>query len=173
MFISHENNGVVFMTATEIQTRHAFSTRLGGVSEGPFASLNLSFSSGDRAENVLENYRRLGAAVGIDPFRAAFTKQVHGRAVRIVTAEDKCAPDTPSKIECDALVTAERGLPLFCFTADCVPRRCARRRRRGALRLAQLGGRHTRRRGGGDALPRRAAGGHTRRLRPGDRQMLL
>lgn len=121
MFISHENNGVVFMTATEIQTRHAFSTRLGGVSEGPFASLNLSFSSGDRAENVLENYRRLGAAVGIDPFRAAFTKQVHGRAVRIVTAEDKCAPDTPAKTECDALVTAERGLPLFCFTADCVP----------------------------------------------------
>ena len=46
MFISHENNGVVFMTATEIQTRHAFSTRLGGVSEGPVASLNLSFSSG-------------------------------------------------------------------------------------------------------------------------------
>ena len=120
-FIQHENKGVVFMTAPNIPLVHAFSTRLGGVSAGPFASLNLGFGRGDPAGNVMENYRRLGAALCIDPMRAAFTKQVHGRAVRTVTLADACAPDAPSTVECDALVTAERALPLFCFTADCVP----------------------------------------------------
>ena len=61
-FIQHENKGVVFMTAPNIPLVHAFSTRLGGVSAGPFASLNLGFGRGDPAGNVMENYRRLGAA---------------------------------------------------------------------------------------------------------------
>ena len=97
-FIQHENKGVVFMTAPNIPLVHAFSTRLGGVSTGPFASLDLSFGRGDPAGNVMENYRRLGAALGIDPMRAAFTKQVHGRAVRTVTLADACAPDAPSAV---------------------------------------------------------------------------
>ena len=75
MFISHENNGVVFHDRDRTYRPGTPSPRASAAYRtGPFASLNLSFSSGDPAGNVLENYRRLGAAVGIDPFRAAFTK---------------------------------------------------------------------------------------------------
>ena len=61
-FAEHEENGVVYMTAPVIPARHAFSTRYGGVSSGDFESLNLGFNRGDDTANVLENYRRLGAA---------------------------------------------------------------------------------------------------------------
>ena len=84
-------------------------------------SLNLGFGRGDPDANVLENYRRFGAAVGVDASRAAFTKQVHGSLVRVVTREDAVSPDAPGGVDCDGLVTAQRGLALFCFTADCVP----------------------------------------------------
>ena len=47
--------------------RHGFSTRLGGVSRGCWASLNLSFERGDRPEAVLENFRRIGEAMGVQP----------------------------------------------------------------------------------------------------------
>lgn len=120
-FISHERDGVVWMTAPNIEARHAFSTRLGGVSTGALSSLNLGFGRGDSAETVLENYRRLGRAVGVDAFSAAFTQQVHGTDVRVITDADRCAPDFHAPCSSDGLVTAAEGLPLFCFTADCVP----------------------------------------------------
>ena len=111
----------VYMTAETIPVRHAFSTRYGGVSGGDFASLNLGFGRGDPDENVLENYRRFGSAVGVDVDRAAYTRQVHGAAVRVVRRADGAAPNAPGGADCDALVTAERGIALFCFTADCLP----------------------------------------------------
>lgn len=120
-FIENNKNGFVYMTALSIPARHAFSTRLGGVSEGDFASLNLGFGRGDPDANVSENYRILGRALDMDVERAAYTKQVHGTVVRTITAADAVAPETHTDIDCDGLVTAERGLPLFCFTADCVP----------------------------------------------------
>lgn len=120
-FKEHNIGDLVYMTADVISAKHAFSTRYGGVSEGDFASLNLGFGRGDPDENVSANYRRLGAALGIDVCRAAYTRQVHGREVRVVTMADAVAPETHSDVDCDAVVTAERGLPLFCFTADCVP----------------------------------------------------
>lgn len=120
-FNEHKVGDLVYMTADVISAKHAFSTRYGGVSEGDFASLNLGFGRGDPDENVSANYRRLGAALGIDVCRAAYTRQVHGREVRVVTMADAVAPETHSDVDCDAVVTAERGLPLFCFTADCVP----------------------------------------------------
>lgn len=109
------------MTASTISAKHAFSTRYGGVSEGDFASLNLGFSRGDPAENVSRNYRILGAALGVDVERAAYTRQMHGNVVRRVTLADAVSPETPASLDCDGLVTADRGLALFCFTADCVP----------------------------------------------------
>ena len=56
---------------------------------------------------------------GIDD--CAVTKQVHGNVVRIVTKEDRHVCMSTVPYEADGIVTAERGLPLFCFTADCVP----------------------------------------------------
>ena len=95
-FIQHENKGVVFMTAPNIPLVHAFSTRLGGVSTGPFASLDLSFGRGDPAGNVMENYRRLGAALGIDPMHVEslafawlayrFTHRLHGNLPSVTGA---------------------------------------------------------------------------------------
>ena len=120
-FSEKRSGSLVYMSAASIPVRHAFSTRFGGVSGGDFSSLNLGFGRGDPDENVLENYRRLGAAAGINVNNAAFTNQVRGSAVRVVGRGGGSAPGGAPAPECDALVTAERGLALFCFTADCVP----------------------------------------------------
>lgn len=120
-FIEHEKNGVVYMTAPVITALHAFSTRYGGVSKGDFESLNLGFNRGDELQDVLENYRRLGAALGIDALSGAYTHQVHGSLVRLVDESDRHSPETGKGPECDGLVTVTPGLPIFCFTADCVP----------------------------------------------------
>lgn len=119
-FIENRVDGVTFMTAPVIRARHGFSTRYGGVSQGIFSSLNLAMSRGDEPAAVDENYRRLCSAVGADMDSAALTRQVHGNAVRVVTAPDP-ALHWDARPECDGLVTAERGIALFCFTADCVP----------------------------------------------------
>ena len=120
-FVEENENGLVYMRSTLIEARHAFTTRYGGVSGGIFASLNLASSRGDEPEAVRENYRRVCALMGTDENGAAVTKQVHGSAVRAVAAADRhpCLSKVP--YEADGLVTAEKGLPLMCFTADCVP----------------------------------------------------
>lgn len=101
---------------------HGFSTRLGGVSEGIFASLNLGANRGDAIENVLENWRRFGQAVGIDTARFVHGRQSHGVTVRIASRQDahSIAEPTPWD-EADGYVTAEPGVPLVVFTADCTP----------------------------------------------------
>ena len=120
-FVENSVNGVVFMTAPNIKTRHAFTTRWGGVSEGHLASLNLGSNRGDLLERVIENYYRLGAAVGIDVEHMAFTKQVHGNVVRVATEQDVHVLGIPVPYEADGIVTNVPGLALICFTADCVP----------------------------------------------------
>ena len=64
-FPLHAERGAAYLTAPNIAARHAFSTRLGGVSTGVLESLNLSVRRGDTPENVRENWRRLGAAAEI------------------------------------------------------------------------------------------------------------
>ncbi len=120
-FIQCENKGLSYMSSTLISAKHAFTTRTGGVSSAGFSSLNLGFGRGDPEENVLENYRRLGAALELDCFSAAFTKQVHGVGVRLIDERDRCTPLESAPCGSDGLVTATTGLPIFCFTADCVP----------------------------------------------------
>ena len=102
----------------------AVTARSGGVSSGPYATLNLSLSVGDDPANVLENRRRLAAALGARPADLVFARQVHGAGVRIVGAADAgsgafslddAIPDT------DALVTRSPGVLLAILTADCVP----------------------------------------------------
>ena len=121
MFIEENENGLVYMSSSVIGVPHAFTTRFGGVSEGIFASLNLGSNRGDDPDAVRENYRRVCALMGAGIDEAAVTKQVHGSVVRVVTEDDrhKCMSIVP--YEADGLVTDRRGLPLMCFTADCVP----------------------------------------------------
>ena len=119
-------NGVTFLAADSFLAAggaaHGFSTRLGGVSEGIFASLNLGVNRGDDPERVRENYRRFCTAIGADANRLVFTKQVHKANIRRVKAGDAMSdPYDPNETECDALVTNVPGLALTIFTADCIP----------------------------------------------------
>ena len=120
-FTEHNRNGIVYMTSDKIRFRHAFTTRYGGVSGGHLASLNLGSNRGDDPANVRENWTRICALMGVGPDDCAVTNQVHGNVVKTVTASDKhiCLSDTP--YEADGIVTAEKGLPIWCFVADCVP----------------------------------------------------
>jgi YfiH family protein len=102
----------------------AVTARAGGVSSGPYATLNLSLTVGDDEECVLENRRRLAAAFGARQADFVFARQVHGAGVRIVGDADRgsgaytlddAIPDV------DALVTSTPGVVLAILTADCVP----------------------------------------------------
>jgi polyphenol oxidase len=97
----------------------AFSTRLGGVSEGPFASLNLGRKTGDEPARVDENRGRLCAAVGADESRLALGFQIHSARVNRAEAGVRGVPG-------DALWTEERAVPVLAFAADCVPVALAR-----------------------------------------------
>ena len=120
-FVEHNENGLVYLTSSLLTARHAFTTRLGGVSTGIFESLNLGSNRGDDPEAVRENYRRVCALMGVGIDEAAVTKQVHENTVRVVTEADRhiCLSTVP--YEADGLVTDRPGLPLFCFIADCTP----------------------------------------------------
>lgn len=122
-FISCNHNGVVYHASTLLEgVAHGFSTRLGGVSRGVFASLNFRASgpNPDDRESVQENYRRFCAAVGADPAGLVLSKQVHQDTVRHVTAADRGKGfSVPSDYTADALVTDEPGLGLMVFSADC------------------------------------------------------
>ena len=120
-FIENNENGLVYMSSTLIGARHAFTTRFGGVSTGIFSSLNLGSNRGDDPEAVRENYRRVCALMGAGVDEAAVTRQVHGAVVRTVSAADRHVCLSAVPYEADGLVTAEKNLPLLCFTADCVP----------------------------------------------------
>ena len=68
---------------------HGFSTRLGGVSEGCFSSMNLSFDRGDRPEAVQKNFRRMGSAIGVECGDMVLSQQTHTTNVRLVTEKDR------------------------------------------------------------------------------------
>jgi YfiH family protein len=97
-------------------TTVVFSSRIGGVSEGPYAELNLSDAVGDEPEHVSSNRRRLAEAAGLDPARMALARQVHGADVLAV------GPAACGIVgEADALVTRAPGTSVGVLTADCVP----------------------------------------------------
>jgi YfiH family protein len=98
---------------------HGFNLRTGGVSEGPFASLNLGRSVGDEPEHVAENLRRFGDAIGSASSALFTTSQVHGAAVCAVSAASD--PIALRGYEADALVAPAGRLAVAVRTADCVP----------------------------------------------------
>jgi YfiH family protein len=113
--------GVPFVTAESLRgyrgMRHGFFSRLGGVSTGGYSSLNCSVATGDRAQAVTENRRRIAHQLGIVSTQLVTAKQVHG--ISVVEVEGPWpAGQTP---EHDALVTRVPGLALGVLTADCAP----------------------------------------------------
>ena len=99
--------------------RHAFFTRRGGVSAGPFATLNFSAAVGDGEDQVSENLRRAEVALELGPDRLFFLAQVHGRQVHRLGGNE--LPRQISELPGDALVSSRRDLACCVRVADCVP----------------------------------------------------
>ena len=122
-----ENKGVTWLTYPAFEQFtdivHGFSTRLGGVSEGIYASMNLSFTRGDEDAAVHENYRRFAAALGFSEKDIVTSDQTHTANVRIITEEDRGNGITKPRpyMDVDGMITNVRGLVLATFYADCVP----------------------------------------------------
>ena len=171
----HNQNGLVYLTADGFEAAggvaHGFSTRRGGVSEGIFATLNLSMNRGDDPDRVRENYRRFCAAIGVDVGKIVCASQVHGDTVRTVTAADLgIGLDEGEPWKADGLITDIPGVVLTIFTADCLPILLYDPVRR----LAGHRPGHRRQGGGADGgLLRLRPDGHPGRHRPRHLQVLL
>lgn len=96
---------------------HGFSTRLGGVSKGYWASMNVSTTRGDDPADVEENLRRIAKAIGVRRDSLTFTNQTHTTNVAVVKEEDKGRRFQ----ETDGMITNVPGICLVTFYADCVP----------------------------------------------------
>jgi YfiH family protein len=103
--------------------RHCFTTRYGGVSEGMFSKLNLSFTRGDVKESVEENYRRIAEAMGVPYEKIVCSDQTHTTNVRVVTEADAGTGIIRPKdyTDVDGLITNVPEITLATFYADCVP----------------------------------------------------
>ena len=103
--------------------RHGVSTRLGGVSEGIYRSMNLSFTRGDEEEKVRENFRRFCGAVGVEPEQVVLSAQQHHTRLYNATAADRGRGVTRQRNydDVDGLLTDEPGVALCTQYADCVP----------------------------------------------------
>ena len=99
----------------------AVSTRIGGVSEGAYGTMNPSLSSGDDPARVEENRRRLVSAIGASGWPVATAHQVHGREVHVVATPPQLAWGQGISPRADALVTTLPGVLLTLVVADCVP----------------------------------------------------
>ncbi len=123
----HDKNGVVYLTYPAFDSQegiiHGFSTRLGGVSQGIYSSMNLSFTRGDEEKAVRENYDRLAAAIGFCAEDIVTSDQTHTANVRKVTAKDRGKGITGLRdyTDVDGMITDVPGLILATFYADCVP----------------------------------------------------
>lgn len=122
--VSGEMEYLAFPSLKETgMVRHLFSTRIGGVSEGMFASMNLSYTRGDRKEAVDENFRRVAQVLdcGVEDF--VCSDQTHTTNVRRVTKADRGKGVAVPKdyTDVDGLITDETGIVLATFYADCVP----------------------------------------------------
>lgn len=123
----NEKFGVTYLTFPILEetglVKHGFSTRMGGVSVGYFASMNLSFHRGDDYEKVLENYERIAKALDTKTKHMVLSQQTHTTNIRIVTSKDK-GKGIHKKQDyenVDGIVTSEPGIMLVTSYADCVP----------------------------------------------------
>ncbi len=122
MFRFVNKDAIEYLEAGELSAlgfvTHAFCTRRGGVSEGPFSSLNAGFLAGDREGDVRRNLCLVGEAFAIPQGGLVLMGQVHGARICVIDGDEpppECVP------ECDGLITARPGVALAIRTADCAP----------------------------------------------------
>ena len=127
VFRVHQDGDVIWLSAAAFDRlpgiRLAIATRFGGVSEGIYASMNLSVSQGDDPEKVTENFIRLGKAVGIPAEEMVVSQQTHTTNLRYCTRED-CGRGVlrpRGYTDVDGLYTDQTGVGLVISFADCVP----------------------------------------------------
>jgi len=111
--------GIILGTFDAFPALHAVATRAGGVSDGPYASLNLGPRSGDAPERVRANRDRFLQGAGMGGARLLAPRQVHSAAVAIYRAADPLPPN--GVFEGDALLSDAPGVVLMILAADCVP----------------------------------------------------
>lgn len=125
--VQHKKGDVEYLTFRNLEKlsgfRHLFSTRLGGVSTGIYASMNLSFTRGDDAKAVFKNFEIIADVLDTQCDRFVLSDQTHTDHIRVVTKEDAgCGLTTEITYhDVDGLITNEKGLVLSTFYADCVP----------------------------------------------------
>ncbi|GFI42526.1 polyphenol oxidase [Lachnospiraceae bacterium] len=121
IFDEKEVNGVPYLSFPLLEqtgiVKHGFSTRLGGVSKGHCATMNISTTRGDSMEAIEENQRRIAAAIGVDPSDFTYTHQTHTTNVAVVEEKDRGG----RFLDTDGMVTNVPGICLVTFYADCVP----------------------------------------------------
>ncbi|MFV0364431.1 MAG: peptidoglycan editing factor PgeF [Suipraeoptans sp.] len=121
VFTEKEINNIPFLIFNNLENtgiiKQAFTTRIGGVSKGDCATMNISLFRGDSKEAVEENKRRLSKAIGIDKDTFTYTHQEHTTNIKVVKEEDRGAvfEDT------DGMITNVANICLVTFYADCVP----------------------------------------------------
>jgi YfiH family protein len=125
-----EAEGVEWLEARLPGARVAFSTRRGGISLAPYDSLNLGLLTDDEPEWVIENRRRLAAALDVAVDRIAFGRQVHGANLATHDTPLRCSfvPNSGAKEqlglgveEADGHIVATPGMAALVFVADCLP----------------------------------------------------
>jgi len=125
--VQHRSNRVWYGTFphfAEHYIKHGVSTRLGGASVMPFASLNLGLHTGDDADAVKKNRKLFCDAVGVELDRVVTAEQIHGTKVAVVGEKDAgkgAIKYDEAVVGADALITNIPNLPLLLFFADCVP----------------------------------------------------
>jgi len=103
---------------------HAFTTRLGGVSNSPFNFLNMSYNVNDNNSSVTENRKIILTTLGIDYQDIVAAQQVHKDNISIIEKKEKSKGALQyydGITESDALITDISGIPLLMCYADCVP----------------------------------------------------
>lgn len=127
MFRLNKKSGVSYYTIPSFEAtglvRHGFSTREGGVSTGCYSSMNLRFNCDDTRENVLKNYEIIADTLGMDYKRLVLSKQVHEDVIHTASEADCGNGITRENAfeSVDALITADKNIPLVTLFADCVP----------------------------------------------------
>lgn len=126
-FLVRRTGELVYWTVSSIDAcgwyRHGFMSRLGGVSDGPYTSLNLSMTREENADHKKENYRRAAQALGVDPETLVLVNYEHGDGVACIDSSDagkgfSRPTDLP---KCDGLLVTGPDVTAVTLHADCVP----------------------------------------------------
>ena len=121
-FTTYEYKGLRWSASDKIGVKHLFTEKLGGVGDRPYSSVyDPVWLSEETQQRVRQLWLTLCEGAGL-PRGICFTRQIHSDIVRTVGSDEMVLPPLPAlPVDCDGLCTAEKGVPLAVFGADCLP----------------------------------------------------